>query len=343
MAASVRGHKEVVSILIDAGVDVNSQNVDGHTALMFAYNGKNQVATLLDKYSDYMKDDNDNSTRIIKDALRTHVDVVNMLLEGGADVTLKDKDNHSALDFDYKPPSLERGGAEGTISHDPPRTSVRGKDRYCSSSCTHSLITSIYTTLRSPLNTRMLLVDARGWSRAKIHQAPAHRVAPPPGVEVAAPPLPPVMATLCPMVLSIERGVSLMRLRRGSREPFARPLKCIRVKDSRVSSAVGAGVDAEAGAGAGAGAGSGVDVGAGAGAGAGAGVGCATGAAAPPASSLAHWSCSIRAMSLSDRGMPPSGGNTSISLLCGNVSTDPPCSWTGPDRPGEYRNCLSAD
>ena len=87
---------------------------------MFAYNGKNQVATLLDKYSDYMKDDNDNSTRIIKDALRTHIDVVNMLLEGGADVTLKDKDNHSALDFDYKPPSLENAVAqEGTISHDP--------------------------------------------------------------------------------------------------------------------------------------------------------------------------------------------------------------------------------
>ena len=64
--------KKIVRMLIDAGADLDSQNVDGHTALMFAYNGKNQVATLMDKYSDYMKDENDNSTRIIKDALQKH-------------------------------------------------------------------------------------------------------------------------------------------------------------------------------------------------------------------------------------------------------------------------------
>ena len=27
------------------GIDVNAQNIDGHTALVFAYNGKNQVET----------------------------------------------------------------------------------------------------------------------------------------------------------------------------------------------------------------------------------------------------------------------------------------------------------
>ena len=89
MAAAVRGHKEVVTLLVSKGADVNAQNVDGHTALMFAYNGKNQVQTLLDKYGDYIKDDNDNSTRIIKDALQTHVEVVNTLLQSGADVTLQ--------------------------------------------------------------------------------------------------------------------------------------------------------------------------------------------------------------------------------------------------------------
>ncbi|CAM9581586.1 unnamed protein product, partial [Choristocarpus tenellus] len=43
MAASVRGHQEVVGVLLDHGADLNLQNDEGHTALMFAYNGRNQV------------------------------------------------------------------------------------------------------------------------------------------------------------------------------------------------------------------------------------------------------------------------------------------------------------
>ena len=44
MAAAARGHLECIQLLIESeGIEVNSQNVDGHTALMFAYNGKNQV------------------------------------------------------------------------------------------------------------------------------------------------------------------------------------------------------------------------------------------------------------------------------------------------------------
>lgn len=89
MAAAVRGHKEVINLLLAHQADINAQNSDGHTALMFAYNGKNQVETLLDKYSEYMKEVNDNSTKIIKDALQTHIDVVNILIQNGADVSLK--------------------------------------------------------------------------------------------------------------------------------------------------------------------------------------------------------------------------------------------------------------
>jgi hypothetical protein len=36
-----------------------------------------------------MKDANDNSTKIIKEALQTHVDVVNLLLKHGANPKLK--------------------------------------------------------------------------------------------------------------------------------------------------------------------------------------------------------------------------------------------------------------
>ena len=47
------------------------------------------------------------------------IDVVSLLLEG-ANVNLKDKNNNSAEDFDYKPPSPERVVVEesGTISPD---------------------------------------------------------------------------------------------------------------------------------------------------------------------------------------------------------------------------------
>lgn len=43
MAASVRGHKAAVDALLEHGASVDQQNLDGHTALMFAYNGRNQV------------------------------------------------------------------------------------------------------------------------------------------------------------------------------------------------------------------------------------------------------------------------------------------------------------
>jgi ankyrin repeat protein len=117
MAASVRGHKDVVELLLSSGADLNTQNADGHSALMFAYNGKNQVQTLLDKYSEYMKEADDNSTKIIKAALQTHLDVVQLLLKNGADAALKDNDGHVATDFDYKPPEIVIPSVDDSIKN----------------------------------------------------------------------------------------------------------------------------------------------------------------------------------------------------------------------------------
>jgi len=118
MAAAVRGHKEAVEILLAHGADVNAQNADGHTALMFAYNGRNQVASLLDKYSEYVTTDaasgsNDNSTVIIQKALETHSAIVEVLVAKGADPLLKDLKGNVAVDFDYKAPKEVDAGAEG--------------------------------------------------------------------------------------------------------------------------------------------------------------------------------------------------------------------------------------
>jgi len=112
MAAAARGHLDVAKELLTAGAAVNEQNADGHTALMFAYNGKNQVDTLWERYNQFVKeadegmqqDMDDNGTGpIIREALDKHVALIEVLLKNGADPALKDKEGHTAKDFDYHP------------------------------------------------------------------------------------------------------------------------------------------------------------------------------------------------------------------------------------------------
>ena len=129
MAAAARGHLECIQSLIKTdGIDVNSQNVDGHTALMFAYNGKNQVETLWERYSQFVSDsaleksdgaaieapkdadgadkkdiDDGGTGPLIQEALNNHTTLVDLLLNAGADITLKDKEGHTAQDFDFQP------------------------------------------------------------------------------------------------------------------------------------------------------------------------------------------------------------------------------------------------
>jgi len=114
MAASARGHFDVVSILLAAGADVNEQNDDGHTALMFAYNGKNQVETLWERYNQFVDDakingeskedvDDNDTGPVIQEALKNHLALVDLLIKSGADQSLKDKESHVAKDFDFHP------------------------------------------------------------------------------------------------------------------------------------------------------------------------------------------------------------------------------------------------
>eukprot|EP00640_Fibrocapsa_japonica_P003963 CAMPEP_0113943834 /NCGR_PEP_ID=MMETSP1339-20121228/28444_1 /TAXON_ID=94617 /ORGANISM="Fibrocapsa japonica" /LENGTH=870 /DNA_ID=CAMNT_0000948801 /DNA_START=93 /DNA_END=2705 /DNA_ORIENTATION=+ /assembly_acc=CAM_ASM_000762 len=104
MAAAVRGHKETLEALIKAGADVNAQNSDGHTALMFAYNGKSQVASLFDRYAEYLtKADEEGGSQIIQEALDTHDQIIKLLLDSGADGSIKDNEGNTADSYDYKP------------------------------------------------------------------------------------------------------------------------------------------------------------------------------------------------------------------------------------------------
>jgi len=117
MAAAARGHTDIVEILLQAGANVNDQNVDGHTALMFAYNGKNQVETLWERYTQFVKEsemekkatggdekiDDGGTGPIIREALDKHNRMVDLLIKNGASQTIKDKEGHTAKDFDFHP------------------------------------------------------------------------------------------------------------------------------------------------------------------------------------------------------------------------------------------------
>lgn len=46
MAAASNGHFEAAESLVKAKAALNAQNSDGHSALMFAYNGRAQVGNL---------------------------------------------------------------------------------------------------------------------------------------------------------------------------------------------------------------------------------------------------------------------------------------------------------
>jgi len=113
MAAAARGHADIVEALLTAGANVNDQNVDGHTALMFAYNGKNQVETLWERYKQFVEEsevenegepvDDGGTGPIIRDALDSHNKMVSLLVKYGADASIKDKEGHTAKDFDFHP------------------------------------------------------------------------------------------------------------------------------------------------------------------------------------------------------------------------------------------------
>lgn len=113
MAAAARGHTEIVEALVKAGANINDQNIDGHTALMFAYNGKNQVETLWERYQQFVKEsevespdgsvDDGGTGPIIREALDSHRRMVDILIKNGADQNIKDKEGHVAKDFDFHP------------------------------------------------------------------------------------------------------------------------------------------------------------------------------------------------------------------------------------------------
>jgi ankyrin repeat protein len=101
-AAAVRGHVEVVELLLKRGAAPDAQNVDGHTALMFAQNGRAQVAALRVKYLASVPaaaSAPDANLGAIDAARAAHERCVQLLLAYGADAKKADRDGRIAADF----------------------------------------------------------------------------------------------------------------------------------------------------------------------------------------------------------------------------------------------------
>ncbi|CAM9820487.1 unnamed protein product [Pylaiella littoralis] len=119
MAAASNGHLESATLLVKAGAALDKQNSDGHSALMFAYNGRAQVASLMDKYAEYL-DDADvasgESTKMMREAMAHTQSIIDLLLTSGAEPSLKDSEGRMAKDFDYQPPAEgeEEVGEDGS-------------------------------------------------------------------------------------------------------------------------------------------------------------------------------------------------------------------------------------
>ena len=97
--AAERGSHEIVSKLINASANLNTQSNFGNTALHWAvFNGHNDVtSTLLEAGADFNIQNNDGKTVLHWAADRGNEEFVSKLLEAGADPLLQDKEGKTPI------------------------------------------------------------------------------------------------------------------------------------------------------------------------------------------------------------------------------------------------------
>ena len=92
-----------LALLLENGAAPDAANVDGHTALMFAQNGRAQVAALRAKYLASVPAaagaPDDANLATIDAARAAHERCVQLLLANGADARRADRDGRIAADF----------------------------------------------------------------------------------------------------------------------------------------------------------------------------------------------------------------------------------------------------
>lgn len=102
MFAAFNGHSEVVLMLLEKGAVLDGRDQMGRTALLYAATGPfpETVRILLDKGAEpNIVDSGEHFSPLMHAAAEGNLDVVKILLEAGADLTLKDVDGDDATSF----------------------------------------------------------------------------------------------------------------------------------------------------------------------------------------------------------------------------------------------------
>lgn len=101
LAASL-GHLSVVKALVNAGADIKTASASGHTALHYAAKkGYQKIAqALIDAGANINQPSlNDGTTPLIIATTKNKFKLVELLIKNGADESIKDKNNRTALDY----------------------------------------------------------------------------------------------------------------------------------------------------------------------------------------------------------------------------------------------------
>lgn len=102
MLAAYDGHTEIVKLLLQRKAQVNRRDATDRTALMYASSGKNPetVRVLLDAGANVgIVDNQENWTALMFAAAEGNVEVVKQLLASGADPTRADVDGETSVEF----------------------------------------------------------------------------------------------------------------------------------------------------------------------------------------------------------------------------------------------------
>lgn len=107
--AAKEGRLQQVKAMLSAGMNVNSKNQAGRTALMSAaYNGNRKVVkTLVVEGADLNQIDAQGKTALMMAVANVRLDIVEELLKGGADVKVEDKNKKTAITMAEKTQNKE--------------------------------------------------------------------------------------------------------------------------------------------------------------------------------------------------------------------------------------------